>query len=199
MNLDNLPDKELFRLCAEGNREAWDFLVDKYSKLIYNAIYTTMRMYSSAFQREDVEDIFSQVFVALLDDNYRRLGQFRGDRHSSAATWLSVIAMNTTRNHLSRTKIHLSLDDESTTGEAIRSQTKSPQPSAYEQLSDAQEHRVLELLIEKLKPQEKLILKYHREGLSSKEIGAIVGKTQNAIDSLLSRIRNKLKEILDSL
>lgn len=199
MNFADLPDKELFRLCAEGNKEAWDFFVEKYSKLIYNAIQITMRMYSSDFLRQDVDDIYNQFFVTLLDDNCRRLRQFRGGRTSSAAAWLSVIGMNITRNYIARTKQHPSLDDESGSGKTISNQLRSPQPAVDEQLSDAQERHVLKTLIEQLRSQEKLILKYHVEGLPSQEIGRIVGKTQNAVDSLLSRIRKKLREILDTL
>jgi RNA polymerase sigma-70 factor (ECF subfamily) len=199
MNFDDLPDKELFRLCAEGDPAAWDFFVEKYSKLVYNSIHATLRKYSSDFLREDVEDIYSQVFLSLLDEDYRRLKQFRGDRNSSAAIWLSVMAMNRTVNFISRTRTHISLDDESDTSKTIRFQKRSHQPSVLEQLTEAQEIKILNLVIENLKPQEQLIIKYHLEGLSSKEIGGIVGKTQNAVDSLLSRTRKKLKDILDTL
>lgn len=198
MNFDCLSDKELLRLCSESDPAAWDFFVEKYSKLVFNSIHATLRKYSSDFLREDVEDIYSQVFLSLLENDYRRLKQFRGDRNSSAATWLNVIAMNRTLNYITRTKTHISLDDENDTSRAIRFQKKSPQHSVTTQLSDAEESRLLSMLIDKLKDEEKLILRYYLEGLSSKEIGRIVGKTQNAADSLLSRIRKKLKDILDS-
>ena len=198
MDYNNLPDRELLSLCAQGNTEAWDFFVEHYSRLLYNAIHTTMRKYVSDYLREDVEDIFSQIFESLLNDNCRRMKQFRGERNSSVATWLRVIAVNRTINHITRTRTHISLDDESERAQSIRTGIKSDQPSVPEQLSNAQEQQILKMIVEKLKPQEQLILHYHLEGLSSKEISRIVSKTQNAIDSQLSRTRKKLNEILDS-
>jgi RNA polymerase sigma-70 factor (ECF subfamily) len=199
MNYRDLSDRELFKHCAEGSAEAWDFFVEKYSKLVYNSIHATLRKYSSDFLREDREDIYSQIFLSLLEDDCRRLRQFRGERNSTAASWLRVIAMNTTINYISRTKTHSSLDDGSETGMMARPQTDPPAPSVPELLNDAQEMKLLKLLIEKLDSEDKLIVRYHLEGLSSKEIGRIVHKSNNAVDSKLSRIRKKLKDILDTL
>jgi RNA polymerase sigma factor (sigma-70 family) len=199
MNYRDLPDRELFRHCAEGRAEAWDFFVEKYSKLVYSAIHATLRKYSSDALREDREDIYGQIFLSLLEDNCRRLRQFRGDKNSTAASWLRVIAMNTTINYISRTKTHSSLNDESETGTTARPRTEPPAPSVPELINDAQEMKLLKLLIEKLHTEDKLIVRYHLEGLSSREIGRIVHKSSNAVDSKLSRIRKKLKDILDTL
>jgi len=199
MDFRELPDRELFRFCAEGRSEAWDFFVDKFSKLVYNAIHTTMKLYASDFLLQDVEDIYGQVFIALLDDNCRRLRQFRGDRDGSAASWLSIVAMNMTRNYIFRTKADMPLDDDHDEGKSMLDSLQSPRPSADAELSDAQERHILKTLIKQLRTQERLILQYHLDGVSSREIARIVGRTQNAVDSLLSRIRKKLKDILDSL
>lgn len=199
MNYRDLPDRELFRHCAEGSAEAWDFFVEKYSKLVYNAIHATLRKYSSDALREDREDIYGQIFLSLLEDDCRRLRQFRGDRNSTAASWLRVIAMNTTINYISRTKKHSSLDDWCETGAMVLPRTEPPGPSVPELLNDAQEMKILKLLIERLDTEDKLIVRYHMAGLSSREIGRILHKSNNAVDSKLSRIRKKLKEILDTL
>jgi len=36
MNIDNLSEKELLNACTQGNKEAWDAIVERYTNLMKN-------------------------------------------------------------------------------------------------------------------------------------------------------------------
>lgn len=45
MDSDSLSEKELLNTCIQGNKEAWDAFVERYTNLIYHAINKTLKTY----------------------------------------------------------------------------------------------------------------------------------------------------------
>jgi RNA polymerase sigma factor (sigma-70 family) len=198
MDFNRLTDRELLRECVGGNPEAGDFFVGTYSKLIYGCIHETVKRYSADCLREDIEDLHNNIFVSLFKDDCNKLKQFRGDNDCSVASWLTVVAMNMTRNFISRNRVNVSLDGDSVKSTILREQVADAQLLALEQLVDAEEVRILEQMIKGLKHEERLMLKYRFAGLSSKEIGDIMHKSPNTVDSKISRVKKRLQEMLKS-
>jgi RNA polymerase sigma factor (sigma-70 family) len=198
MDYNTLTDIQLLRRCIGGDPEAGDFFVSAYSNLIYGSIHETVRRYAADCLREDIEDLHNSIFVALFKDDCRKLKQYRGDNDCSVASWLTVVAVNMTRNFLTRSRVNVSLDDDSVKSTILRERVPDAKPLALEQLVDAEEVRVLRQMIEELKPEDKLMLKYRIEGLSSKEIGDVMHKSPNTVDSKISRVRKRLQEMLKS-
>ncbi len=83
--------------------EAFAKLYDNYVRLIYHIAY------SYTYNREDSEDIVSEVFIKILNaiDSYQEKGKFK--------EWISMIARNTACNYVSRSKVsNVVKDDELT-------------------------------------------------------------------------------------
>ncbi len=57
----------------------------------------------------EIEDLYHEIIVQLVEDDYRRLRSFR--KESSIKTWLAAIALNYVRNYVSRKPTAISLDD----------------------------------------------------------------------------------------
>jgi len=95
------PDRELVRLAQEGNTQAFDQLVIKFSPRLYGMVY---HMTSN---KEDTHDLLQDIFAKA----YRSLKRFRGK--SSFYTWIYSIATNMTLNFLKKRKRRAtwSLDD----------------------------------------------------------------------------------------
>ena len=72
--------------CQNGEREAFDRLVERYQRDIYRLCYRYVN------NHEDANDLAQEVFLKA----YRAIGRFRGD--SSFSTWLYRIAVNTCLN-----------------------------------------------------------------------------------------------------
>ena len=79
-------DRELVARCVQGDRDAFDILVEKYYKKIYNLAYRFVG------DSEEANDLAQEVFTAA----YQNLKKFRGDAKFS--TWLFQIAGTPTGN-----------------------------------------------------------------------------------------------------
>lgn len=98
---ESKTDIELVALAQQGDTEAFDDLIIKYSPKLYGLIY---HMTSN---RDDTNDLLQDVFAKA----FRSITRFKGK--SSFYTWIYAIATNTTLNFLKKRNRRkgLSLDD----------------------------------------------------------------------------------------
>src|SRR5690242_1145856 len=85
----NPTDAELVRECLAGRREAFDVLVERHQRHVYQLCYRF------AGNHEDANDMTQDVFIRA----YRGLKTFKGQ--SSLGTWLYRIAVNVSLNKVS--------------------------------------------------------------------------------------------------
>jgi RNA polymerase sigma-70 factor (ECF subfamily) len=81
-------DRQLVDACLGGRREAFDVLVERHQRRIYQLCYRFVP------NHEDASDLAQDVFVRA----YRALGGFKGQ--STFATWLYRIAVNVCLNRV---------------------------------------------------------------------------------------------------
>ena len=79
-------DREAIEACRQGEREAFDRLVERYQRDIYRLCYRYVN------NHQDANDMAQEAFLKA----YRALSRFRGD--SAFSTWLYRIAVNTCLN-----------------------------------------------------------------------------------------------------
>ena len=78
----NQTDAELVRACLDGRREAFDVIVERHQRHVYQLCYRF------AGNHEDANDLTQDVFIRA----YRGLKTFKGQ--ASLGTWLYRIAVN---------------------------------------------------------------------------------------------------------
>jgi len=81
-------DQQLVELVQQGNKNAFNLLVQKYQGKVINLISRYVR------NQADVADVAQEAFIKA----YRALPNFRGE--SAFYTWLYRIAVNTAKNYL---------------------------------------------------------------------------------------------------
>lgn len=81
-------DQALVERVQQGDKRAFDILVQKYQHRIIKLIARFVR------NADDVQDVAQEAFIKA----YRALKNFRGD--SAFYTWMYRIAINTAKNHL---------------------------------------------------------------------------------------------------
>ena len=98
---DEPADRELVFRAQAGDLGAYDELIRRYQRKIYQLVY------NMTSNREDAEDLVQDVFVKA----YSALERFKGD--SSFYTWIYRIAVNRAINYLKKRKRNtaMSLDD----------------------------------------------------------------------------------------
>jgi len=98
-------DRELIARCiSQVDDAAWEDFVRAYSRLIWSAIHKTVRSCSASCTPADAEDIYSTIFLSLVEKDFRKLRQFAGRNECSLSTWLTVVSVNHTIDHLRREK-----------------------------------------------------------------------------------------------
>lgn len=83
-----ISDQQLVERVQQGDKNAFNLLVQKYQNKVINLISRYVR------NQADVADVSQEAFIKA----YRALPNFRGE--SAFYTWLYRIAVNTAKNHL---------------------------------------------------------------------------------------------------
>ena len=140
------------------------------------------RVYAFCLRRsagpQDAEDLCSQVFVRAL----RGLDSYQG---GLVAAWLFRIARNVVANHHRGRKPIIWLED-------IDLPTED---RIGEQIEREQDHHLITQLIAKLPEEKQALLSLSLDsGLTSSEIGEVLGKSPEAVRVELHRIIKKLRE-----
>ncbi len=140
-------------------------------------------------QVEDAKDLVQETFL----NAYRGLAQFRGEAQLS--TWLYTIASRACLRMRAKRKgepeRELSLDEFIPTSDGeLRLQIPADGLTPEEALQHKELRQALETAIHKLPKKYRLVLVLRdMEGLTAKEVGAIMGLNERAVKSRLHRAR----------
>jgi len=96
-------DAHLVQQCLQGDGSAWEELVRRHSRRVFNVCYRFVG------NRTEAEDISQEVFLRV----YKTLGSYRS-AHGGFATWMTSVTRNLLIDHYRRTKrdrLTDSLDD----------------------------------------------------------------------------------------
>jgi RNA polymerase sigma-70 factor (ECF subfamily) len=139
---------------------------------------------SYASEQADRDDIYQEITAAI----WTALPRFRGD--SSERTWVYRIAHNiaisaSVRNRRRTQRETLLLPDEV---------SKSLDPEA--QSVESERRRLLIEAVRSIRGLDKQIIVLYLEGLSNGELAEVVGLTEGAIATRLSRVRAELAQFV---
>lgn len=174
-------DIEIVREVLKGRSEAFRELVARYKKAVYSLCY---RM---AHNHEEAEDLSQEVFIKV----YQNLDKY--DQSYKLSTWILKIATNTTIDYLRKKKL-----DTIPLEEDIES--KQDIASAESIFFHQANKKVIEEMIQGLPEEYRLlIILYHQQGLSYKEIAEACNIPMSKVKNRLHRARNILKDELRTI
>ena len=182
-------DRQLLQRCLARQPHAWEDFVDRFLGLVVHVINHTATARSIAVSQHDLDDLASELFVAILADDYAVLRRFRGQ--SSLATYLTVIARRVVVKELLKRRI---VPNHGEAGEVH--DVEDHAGGAEERLANVEEvHR---LLGELDGSEADIVRLYHLEGKSYHEISSETGMPVNSIGPALSRARAKMRRASDA-
>lgn len=174
-------DAAIVKKCLRGNGEAFQHIVTKYKKKIYNIAY---RYTGNA---QDALDITQEVFIKAYDslNTYNFSYKF--------SSWILKIATNYCLDFKKKKKIDvIPLKPELDYGDSIHS------PEAV--LLQKENKNTIEDLIDSLPDKYRiLIIMYHTQNMSYKEISDILDLPMTKVKNRLYRGRLMLKEKIKNL
>jgi RNA polymerase sigma-70 factor (ECF subfamily) len=185
-----LDETELIRAAQAGDRAAFDELVRAYDQSVLRLAMNMLR------SPEDARDVFQETFLRA----YRNLGNFRFD--CSFHTWIYRIATNLCLDQLRRRKVRKEDAPVLVTadGELDRTETAAEDRAdgdPQRRLFSGEIRRKVKETLESLTPRERMVFELrHYEGLRLRQIGEIVGTSEEAAKNCLFRATQKMRVAL---
>ena len=187
-------DKELVDRFNKGDRGAFEALVVRHQRRVYNLTYRITGLADEA--QELTQDIFIKV--------YQKLSTFRGD--AAFTTWLYQVAANHAKNrlkYLNRRKYFRSESVEAPIegkNGAMTKQYPNPSPGPDKLLDSAEIQKIVQEKLAELSEEQKIVVTLRDiEGLDYEEIAQITGLALGTVKSRIHRGRLELKRKLSFL
>ncbi|MDZ4657310.1 MAG: sigma-70 family RNA polymerase sigma factor [Bythopirellula sp.] len=175
-------DRNLLERCLAKKQRAWEDFVDRFMGLVIHVINHTAHCRSVLLSSNDRDDLVADVMVAILDDDFAVLRQFRG--MSSLATYLTVIARRVVVKQLMSRH-------QATPLASLSMEPSDHNGNAEQRIADREE---VDRLLQSLGGSEAQVVRmYHLEGKTYQEISRATGMPTNSVGPMLSRIRTKLR------
>ena len=174
-----LNDDVIIKRVLSGEREAFRYLVEKYSDGAYNLAFRI------SGDREEAREIAQDSFVRA----YVQLNRFRGD--AAFSSWLYRIVYNNAISYLRKRNRHA--DDPEQYLNALEDATRSFEEEEYE----GNKKNAVKWAMNQLIPLDRTIVTlYYHEGQSLEEIGMVTGIKKDNVKIRLHRARRKMRDLL---
>lgn len=178
-------DRQILQRCLARQPHAWEDFVDRFLGLVVHVIHHTAQTRSIAITQHDLEDLASEVFMAILADDFAVLRRFRGQ--SSLATYLTVVARRVVVKEILKRRIV-----PAPAAGSDMAQLEDRSSSVEERLQNREE---IERLLGELSQDEAQVVRlFHLEGKSYQEISDQTGIPLNSVGPTLSRARAKMRQ-----
>lgn len=184
-------ERHLIDRARRGDMAAFDQLVRRYERTVYNTAYRLCGSY------DDASDMAQEAFVRA----WNNLKSFRGD--SAFSTWMHRIVTNVFLDDRKRRRSRptRSLDEVIDLDESsVQRQFEDPTPGPSEKAEGDERRQILEKAILTLpEAQRAVIVLYHMQGLAYEEIAEITRLPMGTVKSRLNRARLALRDRLGAL
>ena len=183
-------ERELIRRCKSGDMSAFDELVSRYEKRVFNFAYRIAGNY------DDACDVAQEAFIRVFNS----IQTFRED--ATFTTWIYRIVTNVYLDERKKSKAHrqTSLDeyielDENAVSRQIGDEGPSPEQIVEEKEREQALHRAVSSLPEY---QRLIVTLYHMQHRSYEEIAEFLQLPIGTVKSRLNRARLALAEKLEN-
>jgi len=183
------PDAALMLRVKQGDREAFEMLVEKYKQPVMNLVYRTLP------DAAEAEDLAQHVFLQVFKSAHRY------EVSAKFSTWIFTIARNLCLNEIRRRSRH--------PAESLEGASTENEDQPARQFEDAKifsppdallqgelEQKIAEALEGLPEKQRTALVLCRQEELSYEEIAAVLGCSLSATKSLIHRARETLKQRL---
>ncbi|MDQ2085267.1 sigma-70 family RNA polymerase sigma factor [Herbivorax sp. ANBcel31] len=183
-----MSEKELIEQAKSGSIEAFEQLIEKCQKKVFNIAFKMMGNY------EDASELAQEAFIKA----YKSIKKFKGD--SLFSTWIYRITTNVCLDELRKRKNKkvISLDEYiKYDGEEIKRQVKDESPGPEKVFEKREIKNIMKKCIDSLPIEYKTVVVLRDiQGFSYEEIAKIIKCPEGTVKSRINRARKALKDIL---
>jgi RNA polymerase sigma-70 factor (ECF subfamily) len=120
VNYSEMEDNDLLEACLKGNARAMAAFVQRFERYIRHMVGRTVHRYTSGVDSSTIDDLCQEVFMALFENDRRRLKMFEGRNGCPLRAWIRVIAVRTVISRMRRWKKHSQLPNEDSDRGSVR-------------------------------------------------------------------------------
>jgi RNA polymerase sigma-70 factor (ECF subfamily) len=177
----------LIRAAQKGDQDAFETLVRTYDQSVLRLAMNLLR------SPEEARDVYQEAFLRV----YRNLENFRFD--CSFHTWLYRIVTNICLDHLRKRKVRKEESPTVETGEGPLDrmdgfEEESAHANPERTMWNQQLRERIDGALSRLTPRERMVFEMrHYEGLRLRNIGEILGTTEEAAKNCLFRATQKMR------
>lgn len=182
----------LVRRCVAGDAAAWEEIVQRFNRRIYNICYRF------AGGGEDAEDLTQEVFIKI----YRTLASFDSEK-ASFNTWVTTVTRNLLVDHFRKTKNDRITDSMDATigdegeGQALSEKIEDKGLTQDQHVLKQQTQKLVQDALQKLSPElrEAVILR-DLQDMDYREIAQVLRVPEGTVKSRINRGRTELARLL---
>ena len=185
-----LDESALIRAAQNGDEDAFARLVQAYDQSVLRLAMNLLR------SPEDARDVYQEAFLRV----YRNLHNFRFD--CSFHTWLYRIVTNLCLDQLRKRKVRKEESSVVGTPEGPLDRMETVQQEGVEgnpqrRLFSGELRSRIKDVLEQLTPRERMVFELrHYDGLRLRNIGEVLGTTEEAAKNCLFRATQKMRAAL---
>ena len=188
---ERISEQALIQRCKDGDVGAFDELVTRYEKRVFNFAFRIAGNY------DDASDVAQEAFIRVFNS----IHTFRGD--ANFLTWVYRIVTNVYLDERKKSKSHrqTSLDDLINLDEnSVTRQIVDDRPTPDQIVENKERALIVQKAINALPEYQRIIVTlYHMQHRSYEEIAEILHLPIGTVKSRLNRARLALLEILESV
>jgi len=170
-----LPDGDLVRACRAGDADAWNELVERFSRYVYAIAVRGFRL-----SEEDAEDVFQDVFTRI----YLRLDTLRDD--SAVRPWIAQLTRRRCLDALSSKGREMSADEDTLMAEESADLTDVEEAFAVREALGGLSDNCQDILD-----------RFFAQDQSYRTIGEVLSLPAGTIPSRISRCLGRLRPELE--
>ncbi|HEY5163404.1 MAG TPA: sigma-70 family RNA polymerase sigma factor [Terriglobales bacterium] len=182
----------LVRRCVTGDAAAWEEIVQRFNRRIFNICY---RFTGSP---DDAEDLTQEVFIKV----YRTLSSYDVEK-GAFQTWVTTMTRNLLVDHFRKSKLDRATDslEEPTTAESdslsLSDQIEDLGPTPDQRLLTRETQELVQKALQKLSPElrESVILR-DLQDMDYREIALALKVPEGTVKSRINRGRTELARLL---
>ncbi len=180
LQVGGLDDATLVARCVGGERTAFDVLVERHQRAVYQLCYRFVR------NHEDAADLAQDVFIRA----FKGLGNFKGD--AQFTTWLYRVGVNVCLNRLALKRPET---EELEPARHIDERAEDP----FQAVVRGERAATVRRAIAQLPPKQRaaVLLRVYQD-LSHEEIARVLGSTVGAVKANFFHALGNLKRLLES-
>lgn len=189
-------DRVLIERAQGGDREAFESLVRRYDRDVLRLALKVLK------RPEDARDVYQEAFLKI----YKNLHRFRFE--CSFYTWIYRIVTNVCLDHLRRrsSRPEDQAPESQSRGDVVlsdffeRQQDRGASSDPERQFFGQEIGRKISAAVDQLTPRERMVFEMkHYQGLKLRDIGEVLGTTEETVKNSLFRATRKLRLQLEGL